>query len=52
VRPLTVPTLFQLGGCLLEQGKARLWAGNESGVAQSADVAFDTVTTDSPQPAQ
>lgn len=52
VRPLTVPTPFQLGGCLLEQGKAHLWAGNEAGVAQSADVAFDTVTTGSPQPGQ
>lgn len=41
VRPLTVPTPFVLGGQVLEAGKARLWAGNEAGVAQSAEVQFD-----------
>jgi itaconyl-CoA hydratase/mesaconyl-C4 CoA hydratase len=41
VRPLTVPTPFVVGGQLLEAGKARLWAGNDAGIAQSADVQFD-----------
>ena len=41
VRPLTVPTLFVLGGQVLEAGKAQLWAGNDDGVAQSAEVQFD-----------
>jgi itaconyl-CoA hydratase/mesaconyl-C4 CoA hydratase len=41
VRPLTVPTPFDVSGRLLEPGQAQLWAGNEAGVAQSADVTFD-----------
>jgi itaconyl-CoA hydratase/mesaconyl-C4 CoA hydratase len=41
VRPLTVPTPFVVGGQVLEAGKAQLWAGNEAGVAQSAEVQFD-----------
>jgi itaconyl-CoA hydratase/mesaconyl-C4 CoA hydratase len=41
VRPLTVPTPFDVSGRLLEPGRAQLWAGNEAGVAQSADVTFD-----------
>ncbi|WP_052393275.1 FAS1-like dehydratase domain-containing protein [Pseudomonas rhizosphaerae] len=52
VRPLTVPTPFQVEGCLLEPGKARLWAGNEAGVAQSADVTFDAVPARLPQSGQ
>ena len=41
VRPLNVPTPFQVGGRLVEAGKAQLWAGNATGVAQSAEVVFD-----------
>lgn len=41
VRPLNVPTPFHVGGRIIEAGKAQLWAGNEDGVAQSAEVQFD-----------
>jgi itaconyl-CoA hydratase/mesaconyl-C4 CoA hydratase len=41
VRPLTLPTPFQVGGRIVEPGKAQLWAGNADGVAQSAEVQFD-----------
>jgi itaconyl-CoA hydratase/mesaconyl-C4 CoA hydratase len=41
VRPLNVPTPFQVGGRIVEPGKAQLWAGNAAGVAQSAEVVFD-----------
>jgi itaconyl-CoA hydratase/mesaconyl-C4 CoA hydratase len=41
VRPMNVPTPFRVGGRLVETGKAQLWAGNEAGVAQSAEVVFD-----------
>lgn len=41
VRPLTLPTPFQVGGRIVEPGKALLWAGNADGVAQSAEVQFD-----------
>ncbi|HAL69618.1 MAG TPA: transposase [Pseudomonas sp.] len=41
LRPLTLPTPFELSGCLNGPGQARLWAGNAAGVAQSADVTFD-----------
>lgn len=41
VRPLNLPAHFKVGGRVVEPGKARLWAGNEAGIAQSADVTFD-----------
>jgi itaconyl-CoA hydratase/mesaconyl-C4 CoA hydratase len=41
VRPLNVPAAFRVGGRITEPGKAQLWAGNEAGVAQSAEVSFD-----------
>jgi len=41
VRPLNVPTPFRVGGRISEPGKAQLWAGNEAGVVQSAEVLFD-----------
>lgn len=41
VRPLTLPAAFAVAGCIEAPGKARLWAGNEHGVAQSAEVSFD-----------
>lgn len=41
VRPLNVPAAFRVGGRVVEPGKAQLWAGNDAGVAQSAEVIFD-----------
>ena len=41
VRPLNVPTPFTVSGRVTEPGKAQLWAGNQDGVAQSAEVLFD-----------
>lgn len=41
VRPLNVPTPFQVGGRIVDAGTAQLWAGNAAGVAQSAEVVFD-----------
>jgi itaconyl-CoA hydratase/mesaconyl-C4 CoA hydratase len=41
IRPLNVPTPFHVGGRIVEAGKAQLWAGNEAGVAQTAEVLFD-----------
>lgn len=41
LRPLIAPRPFQVGGCLTAPGHARLWAGDESGLAQSAEVEFD-----------
>jgi itaconyl-CoA hydratase/mesaconyl-C4 CoA hydratase len=38
---LNVPAAFRVGGRITEPGKAQLWAGNEAGVAQSAEVSFD-----------
>ncbi|MGV8920005.1 MAG: FAS1-like dehydratase domain-containing protein [Pseudomonas sp.] len=41
LRPLIAPQPFNVGGRVLEPGKAQLWAGNQAGVAQSAEVLFD-----------
>jgi len=41
VRPLNLPTPFHVGGRIVDTDKAQLWAGNEDGVAQSAEVQFD-----------
>lgn len=41
VRPLTVPTPFEVAGRISAPGQAQLWAGNAEGVAQSAEVLFD-----------
>jgi itaconyl-CoA hydratase/mesaconyl-C4 CoA hydratase len=41
VRPLNLPAAFRVGGRVVEPGKAQLWAGNDAGVAQSAEVVFD-----------
>ncbi|MFF7708845.1 MaoC family dehydratase N-terminal domain-containing protein [Pseudomonas sp. NPDC007930] len=40
VRPLTLPTPFQVGGELGAPGSAQLWAGNAQGVAQSAELTY------------
>jgi itaconyl-CoA hydratase/mesaconyl-C4 CoA hydratase len=41
VRPLIAPQPFNVGGRIIEPGKAQLWAGNHAGIAQSAEVLFD-----------
>jgi len=41
VRPLTLPTPFEVAGRISAPGQAQLWAGNADGVAQSAEVLFD-----------
>lgn len=41
VRPLISPQSFEVGGTLLESGRAQLWASNEGGLAQVADLVFD-----------
>lgn len=41
VRPLTVPTPFQVAGQLRDSGTAQLWASNDAGIAQHGEVLFD-----------
>jgi itaconyl-CoA hydratase/mesaconyl-C4 CoA hydratase len=41
VRPLIAPQLFEVGGTLVESNHAHLWASNEGGIAQVADLIFD-----------
>ncbi|MBA1246280.1 FAS1-like dehydratase domain-containing protein [Pseudomonas luteola] len=41
VRPLVLPSPLELTGCIQTAGKAQLWAGNEQGVVQQAEVEFD-----------
>lgn len=41
LRPLVAPEPFEVGGRITAPGKAQLWAGNEAGMAQQADVEFD-----------
>jgi len=40
LRPLISPDAFEVGGRLLETGKAQLWATAEAGMAQTAEVEF------------
>ncbi|MNP85031.1 hypothetical protein D3C76_1845920 [compost metagenome] len=40
LRPLISPAPFEVGGRLLEDGKAQVWATAESGMAQSGEVEF------------
>lgn len=40
LRPLISPTPFELGGRMLDHGKAQLWATNDAGMAQSGEVEF------------
>ncbi|MGC3894914.1 FAS1-like dehydratase domain-containing protein [Pseudomonas urmiensis] len=40
LRPLISPQPFEVGGCLLADGKAQVWAGNQAGLAQIGEVAF------------
>lgn len=41
VRPLICPEPFEVGGTLLGNGKAEVWAGNQAGLAQAGEVEFD-----------
>lgn len=40
LRPLISPQLFEVGGCLIDSGKAQVWAGNQDGIAQLGEVRF------------
>ncbi|TLX61962.1 transposase [Stutzerimonas nosocomialis] len=41
LRPLIAPQPFEVGGRIVAPGKAELWAGDGSGVAQKAEVEFE-----------
>lgn len=41
LRPLVAPEAFEVNGRISAPGKAQLWAGNQAGMAQQADVEFD-----------
>lgn len=41
LRPLIAPQPFEVAGRISAPGKAQLWAGNEAGMAQQADVEFE-----------
>ncbi|SDZ68794.1 MaoC family dehydratase N-terminal domain-containing protein [Pseudomonas sp. NFIX28] len=40
VRPLISPQPFEVGGRLIENGKAQVWAGNQDGTAQVGEIEF------------
>ena len=40
VRPLISPQPFEVGGHMIDSGKAQLWAGNQDGTAQIGEVEF------------
>lgn len=42
LRPLISPDVFEVGGRLLETGKAQVWATAAAGMAQSGEVEFTT----------
>jgi itaconyl-CoA hydratase/mesaconyl-C4 CoA hydratase len=41
LRPLIAPQPFEVGGRIVRPGVAELWAGNQGGLAQRAEVLFD-----------
>jgi itaconyl-CoA hydratase/mesaconyl-C4 CoA hydratase len=45
VRPLISPQPFEVGGRLIDSGKAQLWAGNQDGTAQIGEVEFSAGET-------
>ncbi|EJM56731.1 hypothetical protein PMI29_04917 [Pseudomonas sp. GM49] len=45
VRPLISPHPFEVGGRLIDSGKAQLWAGNHNGTAQIGEVQFSAGET-------
>jgi itaconyl-CoA hydratase/mesaconyl-C4 CoA hydratase len=40
VRPLICPDAFEVGGRLIGEGKAQVWAGNQAGQAQVGEIEF------------
>ena len=40
LRPLMVPDMFEVGGQISGPGTAQLWAGNQAGIAQQAEVGY------------
>lgn len=40
VRPLICPDAFEVGGRLIGEGKAQVWAGNHAGQAQVGEIEF------------
>lgn len=44
LRPLIAPQPFEVGGRLVDTGKAQLWAGNQDGTAQLGEVEFEGLT--------
>jgi len=40
VRPLICPDAFDVGGRLIGEGKAQVWAGNQAGQAQVGEIEF------------
>lgn len=40
VRPLISPHPFEVGGRLIDGGKAQVWAGNQDGIAQLGEIEF------------
>lgn len=40
VRPLICPDAFDIGGRLIGEGKAQVWAGNQAGQAQVGEIEF------------
>jgi itaconyl-CoA hydratase/mesaconyl-C4 CoA hydratase len=45
LRPLISPKPFEVGGRLIDSGKAQVWAGNEEGIAQLGEVQFSQGVT-------
>ncbi|VVP33477.1 Mesaconyl-C(4)-CoA hydratase [Pseudomonas fluorescens] len=41
IRPLIAPEPFSVGGRIVAPGQAELWAGNDAGMAQQAELTFD-----------
>ncbi len=41
VRPTTIPQTLQVGGRIIENGKAEVWIANERGLIQQGTVEFD-----------
>ena len=40
LRPFDSPQPFEVGGRLIDSGKAQVWAGNQDGIAQVGEVEF------------
>lgn len=42
LRPLISPVPFEVGGLIIEPGKAQVWAGNRDGIAQWGEIILST----------